>query len=460
MLQQNATGLEPQSLVAQRIASRCNMAQHAISQQECPRSCAASACVSALRHALHRVGQELQACGLALFRVELDGHEVGLDDAGCEGGAVLGGAGDEAFVLHIGIVGVDEIHVAGAGEACGNGGGTGMPAGLVPAHVGDLEAGAGGKLAHAAGGDAEAFHTGRFLAAGEEELVAEADADVGAAFGEPGLEGIPELVLAQDAHAVAKGALAGEDEGVDALKIRRGGDELGGVADGGEGVEHAAQVAGAVVEYSEFHGRLQSLFRAEHAGDAGVVLGGLVHDLREAFEDRFGHVVGILAADDFDVEVGEGKRAEAAHELLHKLEVEADADGVHTLGHGVDEQGAAAEVDGEAGERFVHGQEAPAVAADAFLLAEGVAEALAQHDAHVLDGVVEVHLGVAGGVDGEVKEPVLGEQGKHVVEEGHAGLDLAATGAVHVQFHADVCLRGLAVTGGGAGGARHKRVGN
>ena len=96
-------------------------------------------------------------------------------------------------------------------------------------------------------------------------------------------------------------------------------------------------------------------------------------------------------------------------------------------------------------ERFVHGQDAAAVAADAALVAQRLAQRLAQDDADVLDAVVVVDLGVAGASQGQIKAAVLGKEGQHMVQKADAGLHLACAGAVQAEAKRDGGLRCRAV---------------
>ena len=128
-------------------------------------------------------------------------------------------------------------------------------------------------------------------------------------------------------------------------------------------------------------------------------------------------------------------------ELADVVAVEGDVD------RGV---GAAAEVDGDEGERFVHRREGVAEARDAAALAERLVERLAEDEAGVLDEVVGVALDVAGGVDAEVEEAVAGELLEHVVEHADAGRDLVAAGAVDVEGEGDAGLAGAAFDVGAA----------
>ena len=70
---------------------------------------------------------------------------------------------------------------------------------------------------------------------------------------------------------------------------------------------------------------------------------------------------------------------------------------------------------------------------------------MAQADADVLDGVVLVHLQVAGGLELQVEVAVGREQVQHVVQEGDAGIDLDAAAAVQFQFQVDLGFPGFAV---------------
>src|SRR6185437_10493043 len=71
---------------------------------------------------------------------------------------------------------------------------------------------------------------------------------------------------------------------------------------------------------------------------------------------------------------------------------------------------------------------------DAGLVAERLAQRLAERDRGVLDGVVRVYLDVAVRADPQVNAAVLAELAQHVVEERHAGRDIAGTRAVEVEF--------------------------
>ena len=104
----------------------------------------------------------------------------------------------------------------------------------------------------------------------------------------------------------------------------------------------------------------------------------------------------------------------------------------------------AGHVDGGVRQRLVHRDERVAEPADALLVAERLAERLAQHDRGVLDGVVSLDLDVALGVHRQVEARVAAERGQHVVVERDAGADVGLSGAVEVEFDDDVGFLGLA----------------
>ena len=58
--------------------------------------------------------------------------------------------------------------------------------------------------------------------------------------------------------------------------------------------------------------------------------------------------------------------------------------------------------------------------------------------------MVLVHVEVAGHLDGQVEEPVAGEQFEHMVEEAHPRGDLGLAGAVQGNRHGHIGLGGAA----------------
>ena len=94
--------------------------------------------------------------------------------------------------------------------------------------------------------------------------------------------------------------------------------------------------------------------------------------------------------------------------------------------------GAAGEIDHHPRQRLVERHVGVAVADQAALVADRLADRLAEGDADVLDGVVAVDVQVALGLDLEIDQAVAGDLLEHVVEEADAGGELGGAGAVEV----------------------------
>ena len=96
-----------------------------------------------------------------------------------------------------------------------------------------------------------------------------------------------------------------------------------------------------------------------------------------------------------------------------------------------------AEVECHLAKAVVHGQTV-AVALYATLVAERLADAFAQSQCHILDGMVFIDMEVAIATDVEVGHAVLGYLFEHVVEEAKSRLDVCFSVAVQVDAHLDV----------------------
>ena len=148
----------------------------------------------------------------------------------------------------------------------------------------------------------------------------------------------------------------------------------------------------------------------------------------EGLELGLGDVVRVAPAEHRDVHGEAGVEGDRLEDVPHHRPGEVAADEV-VLESGrlarVHEVRATRDVDDGLGERLVERHERVAVAGDAALVAERLADGLAEHDADVLDGVVHVDLDVAAGAHGEVGQRVLRERGQQVVVERHRGLDVA-----------------------------------
>ena len=111
----------------------------------------------------------------------------------------------------------------------------------------------------------------------------------------------------------------------------------------------------------------------------------------------------------------------------------------------VDEAGPPGEIEHDHGQRFVHGQQKGAVAADAALVAERLLERLAEGQPDVLDGVMAVDVEIAARGDHQIEAAVMSEELEHVIEKADAGAHLGGARAVERERHGDIGLAGDAM---------------
>src|SRR5437660_3744690 len=154
------------------------------------------------------VGEKLQAGGLALFRVKLDGEDVIPGYGAGKGHTIHATCRAERPIGRRGIVAVHEVEPAAVADAgpqrvCA------FLQHLVPAHVRDLERRR-REARHAAGEHAERRRIA-FLAMLEEHLQAEADAEIGLR-GERLEHRIASAARRQVAHALGTRALPRDDD--------------------------------------------------------------------------------------------------------------------------------------------------------------------------------------------------------------------------------------------------------
>ncbi len=150
---------------------------------------------------------------------------------------------------------------------------------------------------------------------------------------------------------------------------------------------------------------------------------GLVQGPGEPFEERFCHVVGVAAIQDPGMEIGGEIVGKGTHEFLHQLEGES-ADGIDPLRNLMLKKGAAAEIQDDPGESFVHGKQHRAVADNAMFIPEGLTDGLTEDDAGVFHRVMEVHMKVPFGAEGEVDQAMFGKKRQHVIEEPDPGVNI------------------------------------
>ena len=117
--------------------------------------------------------------------------------------------------------------------------------------------------------------------------------------------------------------------------------------------------------------------------------------------------------------------------------------------------GPAAQIHRRCHQHLVHRQRGTAVAPNAGLFAKRLRQRLAIADADIFDGVMRIDMEIAIGFHGQVDQAVLGQDGKHVVEEADAGSDLSAAGAFKIEAQGNARFGGFAV---GRCGTRHGGV--
>ena len=185
----------------------------------------------------------------------------------------------------------------------------------------------------------------------------------------------------------------------------------------------------------------------------GVQFGGHAQRAAEGLEHGFALVVGVLAAQVVDVQRHQRVVDEALEEFVRQVDVEG-ADHGALPWHVHFQARTAREIDHHARQRFVQRHVGVAVAADALLVADRLGDRHAERDAGVFHRVVGVDVQVAHALDVEVDQAVARDLVEHVVEEGHAGVQLLLAGAVEVDRDADLRLVGVAGDFCGAGHGR------
>src|SRR5215213_3114467 len=156
----------------------------------------------------------------------------------------------------------------------------------------------------------------------------------------------------------------------------------------------------------------------------------------DALERRFDDVVPVAARQRSDVQRDPRTERERAPELLGELRVER----ADELGDRVDlvhQEGTTRQVERDLDECLVERHERRGKATHARLVAQCVLQRGAEHDADVLDGVVEVDVEVALRLDAETEAGVLAQLFEHVVEERDAGRRGGAAPTVDVEHEID-----------------------
>ena len=249
----------------------------------------------------------------------------------------------------------------------------------------------------------QAQHRGAVLVGTlEEQLQAEADADVPGAAPDTLEDGSHEALAVQAVHGRPAGAHAGDEDGIRVLQVRgRRGDGHSG-AQQLQRVADAHQVAGAVVDHGDPHrighagpeafGRLPFVEATPaRRGSGDTAMRNARARALKAASARWWSLRPVR----IEVQRGPGRLGEGRQGVLHELRREG-ADTLAPEGQVDDRVGPPGEVERALGERLVHGHAGGAEARDAGAVAERVGDGGAQDEGHVFDGVVLVDLQVAG----------------------------------------------------------------
>ena len=282
------------------------------------------------------------------------------------------------------------------------------------------------------------------VAAVEQELEPEADAEERAVGRDPGADRLGQAARARaGAIAGAAAPTPGTIERVGAAQRRpRRGRASTSAPTVGQRLVDADEVARRRSRRRRSRARGHaSSERALGRGDAvaaRVDLAGDAERAAERLERGLGEVM-VVAAGAAQVERRAGGPGERLERVLDELERQAA--GALAAERQVDDRvRPAADVDDGGRERLVHRHGALAEAGDPGPVAERLGERGAEDERDVLDRVVLVDLEVAVGVDRQVEQAVVGERAEQVVVEADAGVDAGVAGAVEPERDGDLGL--------------------
>ena len=151
------------------------------------------------------------------------------------------------------------------------------------------------------------------------------------------------------------------------------------------------------------------------------------------FENRFGNVVSVRAVGNGDVQIHFRVLCDAFEKFFDQLGRKSPGHGFAIQRSVENERCPAGKIEGDLGERFIHGNNRPAVAVDASLIAERFFDGLTEDNPYVFDRVVSVDVQVAVGFDVEIDQAVASQKVEHVVKKTYAGVDSGFAGAVEIK---------------------------
>src|SRR3984885_8743007 len=170
------------------------------------------------------------------------------------------------------------------------------------------------------------------------------------------------------------------------------------------------QITGAVVDNGDdAHGILKrALGRWDALGLTGIDRNRAAKRASNPLEARFRDVMAVYAVKRLDVQRDACVAGEGLEELAHELSVKS----ADLLGRKLgpeDKERPARHVERDAGQGFVHWQQAVGVTRQASLVAKRLRQRLTERDPHVLDRMVIVDMAVALGPDFDVDEGMTRE---------------------------------------------------
>ena len=122
-----------------------------------------------------------------------------------------------------------------------------------------------------------------------------------------------------------------------------------------------------------------------------------------------------------------------SQKFLDQLEREVAADRFDGRGRLVNQVGAAAQIDDRADERLIHRDVSEAIASDALLLAQCLANCLPEGDARIFHGVMKIDFNITLGVEIEIEESMPGKERQHVIKKRDAGMHVGHPRSVEIQ---------------------------
>src|SRR3990172_2167343 len=187
-----------------------------------------------------------------------------------------------------------------------------------------------------------------------------------------------------------------------------------------------------------------ALGRRHRVAGARVDLDGRAQRAGEALEAGFDDVVRVRPVQILDMQGQAGMLGKSLEPFLEQLGVHVAELGPRQR-HLPDQIGPVRGVERAPRQRFVHRDQGVTIAPDAAPVAERLRDGLAEDDAGVLGGVVEIDVQVALGLQLHVDEAVARQLFQHVVEEADAGRDPRRAGAVEIDRRRDAGFLGGAL---------------